>query len=74
MILFIIDKLLFANALQNLETCLSVNNKLSAKLASSLKSPIPYDEIFKVTSIPFFIPDFNLLNFELDKCTFKLIY
>ena len=32
------------------------------------------DERFKVTSVSFFIPDFNLLNWELDNFTLKLLY
>ena len=28
----------------------------------------------KVTSVPFFIPDFNLLSFELDSFTFTVLY
>ena len=29
---------------------------------------------FKVTLVPFFIPDFNLLSCELDNFTFKQLY
>ena len=32
------------------------------------------NERFKVTSVPFFIPDFNLLICELDKFTLKVLY
>ena len=35
---------------------------------------ITLDEKFKATSMPFFIPDFNLLSCELDNFTFKLLY
>ena len=35
--------------------------------------PITFDEGFKVTSAPFFIPDFNLLSFELDHFMFKVL-
>ena len=31
-------------------------------------------EIFQVTSVPFFIPDFNLLICKLDNFTFKVLY
>ena len=30
-----------------------------------------FDERFKLTLVPFLIPDFNLLSFELDKFPFK---
>ena len=39
-----------------------------------LESPTPFDKSFKVTSVPFFIPDFNLLSCELDNFTFKVLY
>ena len=35
---------------------------------------ITFDDRFKVTSVPFFISDFNLLKFELDNFTFKVLY
>ena len=38
----------FAEALRSLETCVSVNNNFCGKLVSSLKSPIKFDERFKV--------------------------
>ena len=63
---------LFAKALGSLATYVLVNNKLCGKLVSSLESPIAFDERFKVTSVPFFIPDFNLLSCELDYFTFIL--
>ena len=59
---FILAKELFAKALRSFETCVLVNNKLCRKLFSSLKSPLTFDEIFKATSVFFFIPDFNLLS------------
>ena len=31
-------------------------------------------ESFKVISVTFFIPDFNLLGYELDNFTFKVLY
>ena len=43
--------------------CVSVNNNLFGKLVSSLKFRIKFDERFKVTTVPFFIADFNLLSF-----------
>ena len=45
----------FAKALRNFETCVLVNNNLCGKLFSSLESPRTLDEIFKVTSVLFFI-------------------
>ena len=51
------------NHLQNLyETCVLVNNNLLRKLFSSLESPTTFEKIFKVTSVPFFVPDFDLLS------------
>ena len=47
---------------------------LSEKLFSSLESPTVFEEIFKITSVPFFIPNFNLLSHELDSFTFKVLY
>ena len=35
-------------------------------------SPTKLDEIFKVTSVPLFISDFNLLSCELDNFIFKM--
>ena len=49
-------------------------NNLCGKLFSSLESPTTFDEIFKVTSVPFFIPDFNLLSCELDNFTSNMLY
>ena len=37
----------------------------------SLQSPTTSDESFKVISVPFFIPDFNLLSCELDSFMFN---
>ena len=50
----------FAKALWSLKTCVLVNNNLSKKLFLSLESSTTFDESFKVTSVPFFIQDFNL--------------
>ena len=50
----------FAKALRNFETCVLINKNLCGKLFSSLESPIIFEEIFKVTSVPFCMPDFNL--------------
>ena len=53
---------------------MSVINNLHRKLVSSLKFLIKFDERFKVISVPFFISDFNLLSYELDKFTFNVLY
>ena len=64
----------FAKALRSFETCVLVNNNLCRKLFSSLESGTTFDEIFKITSVPFYIPDFNLLSCELGNFTFKVLY
>ena len=71
---FILANELFAKALQISETCVSVNNNLCEKLVSSLELPIRFDERFKVTSVPFFIAEFNLLSWELENFTFKVLH
>ena len=71
---FVLVGELFANALESFETCVLVNNNLSRKLFSSLDWPTTFDEIFKVTSVPFFIHDFNLLSCDLDNFTFGKFY
>ena len=58
--LILVDDLL-AKALQSLATCVSVNNHLRGKLVSSLGLPIIFD-------------DFDLLSYEFDSFTFKLLY
>ena len=60
-------------ALRSFETCVLVNNNLCEKLFSSLESPKTLNGIFKVTSVPFFIPNSNLLSYELDNFTFKML-
>ena len=42
------------------------------KIIFIIISLITIDEIFKVTSVLFFIPHFNLLIWELDNFTFKV--
>ena len=56
------------------EICVLVNNNLYGKLFSSLESPATFDGSFEVTSVLFFIPNFNLLRCELYNFTFKLLY
>ena len=53
---------LFAKALQSIEICVLVNNNRCAILVSSFELPITFDERFKVTSVRFSIPGFNLLS------------
>ena len=64
----------FPKALQRFETYVLVNNNLCRKLFSLLEPPIIFDQIFKATSVPFFISVFNLLICELDNFTFKVLY
>ena len=69
---FILADELFAKALQNLQTCVLVNNNLFGKLVSSLELPITFHERIEVTTVSFFVPDYNLLSCELDNFTFML--
>ena len=71
---FILADDLFATALRRFETCVLVNNNSSGELVSSLESPIIFDERFKLTWVPSFIPDFNLLSCELDDFTFTVLH
>ena len=71
---FILAEELLPKALQRFETCVLVNNNLCGKLFSTLESPVTFDQSFNVTSVSFFIPDFNLLCCELDNFTFKVLY
>ena len=71
---FILAEELFAKALGSLKTCALVNNNFCGILFSSLESPTIFDEIFKVTSVPSFIADFNLLSCKLDNFMFKVLY
>ena len=64
----------FAKALWSLQIYVLVNNNLCGKLISSWESLTTFDEIFKVTSVPLFIPNFNLLSCELDYFMFKVLY
>ena len=56
------------------ENWVTVNNSLYGKLVSSLGFPIKFDERFKITSVPFFIPDFKLLSYELNNFTFNVLF
>ena len=61
----------FAKAMKIFETCVLANNNLWGK---SSESPITFDKCSKVTLVPFFIPDFNLLSCESHDLTFKELY
>ena len=64
---------MFTKALRGLETYLSLYNNLHGKLVSSLESPTAFYERFRLTSVPFFIPYFNLLSCKLDNFIFKVL-
>ena len=52
----------FAKASRRFGTCPLVKDNLCGKLVSSLESMTIFDEIFKVTSVLFFIQNFNLIS------------
>ena len=56
---FILSEEYFVKALASFETFVLVNNNLCRKLFSSLESPTIFDESVKLTSVPYFISDFN---------------
>ena len=62
-----------AKALRRFETSVLVNSNLWGRLFLLLESQKIFDENFKVTSVPFLIPDFNLLSCELKNFTFKVL-
>ena len=66
---FILAEELFAKDLQSFKTCVLVNNNLCRKLFSSLESPTIFDEIFKVTTVLFFIPDFFIPSYYVANYT-----
>ena len=61
---------LFAKVLRRLATFLSVNKSLRGKLVSL--SLVMFNDNFSATSVAFFVADFNLLNYEVDKFKFSL--
>ena len=67
------DKL-FAKPLRSLKTCVLVNNNLCRKLVPTLALPITFDQRFKVTSAPMYIPYSSLLSCELDNFMSKVSY
>ena len=52
---------------------LCINNGFYGRF-SSLESPTTIEGSFEVASVPFFIPDFNLLSYEFDNFTLKVLY
>ena len=64
----------FQQLYQVLKLVYHFNNSLCGKLVSLLESPIKFGERFKVTSVPYFVSDFNLLSCELDNFTFNVLY
>ena len=54
---FILAEELFSKALRSFDICVLVNINLCGKLFWSLESPTKFNESFKVTLVPFFIPD-----------------
>ena len=65
---FVLADYLFEKSLRSLKFCPSVNNKLCGKLVASWKSPVT--SYFSTT----FMPDFNLLDYELDNFRFKALH
>ena len=69
---FMLTSELYAEALQRLETFLSVNSKLCRKLF--LLVAIIFRDNLKVTPIAFFVIDFSLSRRRFDNVTFTLSY
>ena len=57
-----------------MSNCVLVNSHLYDELFKSLESRTAFDESFKVTSVTFFITNFNLLSSELDNFILKMLY
>ena len=70
--LILAEKLL-AKALQSLESCVLVNNNLCGDLFLSLESQT-FDETLKVNSVPFSVPNLNLLSCKLENLMFKVLH
>ena len=51
----------FAKAAGSFVTCILINSNLCEKLFSSIVSTTTFDKTFKIASVAFFIPDFNLI-------------
>ena len=74
---FVLAEELFAKALGSFETCVLVRNNLCWKLFLIVRITNNICRNFYyyfVTSLPFFILDFNLLSCELYNSTFKVLY
>ena len=67
---FMLAEELFAKSFRSLETCVLI-------IIYEENYSRHYDHqqhLMKVTSVPFFIPDFDFLSRELDIFTFKVLY
>ena len=64
----------FTKLLRIFQNWVSVKNHFCGKLVSSLELPVKFDEKFKVTSVPYFIEDFNSLICELENFTLNVLY
>ena len=74
MIILLLVDVSFAKALQGYAACLSVNNNLFRKVVSPLELRIMFDDSVKITSVAFFVANFDLLNYELYNFEFKLLH
>ena len=63
----------FAKPLQSQETCVLVNNNLQVRLVLSLELLTTFDKRFNVISVPFYIPNFSVLNCKLDNFIFEVL-
>ena len=64
----------FVKVLLIFKTCVLVKDNLCGELVSLLEFSIKFDERVKVTSVPFFITDLNLLIYEINNFTFNVLY
>ena len=67
---FILANKLYTKSLKSLEACILVNNSLSGELLLSLELQITFNEIFKVTSAPYFF--LILIFYDVSKETLHL--
>ena len=74
MIILLLVDVFFAKALQGFAACLSVNNNLFRKGVSPLEIPIMFGDSVKITSVAFFVANFDLLNYDLYNFEFKLLH
>ena len=68
------DELLAFISFTKTQNFVLVNNSLCGKLVSLLELPIRFHERFKVTLVPYFFSDYNILGCKLDNFTFKILY